>query len=96
MSLANGTVTLRSWCGELTPFRSAELALHLADGVTCAHEHLPESALLPGWEYEDAGQVVLVPAQFLLAEETDNVAVALVLAGVLEEVVLERVNVVAD
>lgn len=50
-------------------FRSANPSLELAQLVAYAHQDLPKAFPLPRGEHEDAGEVIVVPADFLFAEE---------------------------
>jgi hypothetical protein len=47
------------------------MAISLRQGVGDAHEDLAEPPTLPGREYQDAGKVVFIPRDLLLAEKAN-------------------------
>ena len=82
--------------------RPSDAVFPPAELVADSHEDLAETFALPGWEDEDAGEVVVVPAHFFFAEEADDLGgggAACALHGrgrVEEEVVIEGGHVKED
>jgi hypothetical protein len=55
-----------------TFLRPSQSTLSLAQLITYAHENLSEPSLLPRWKHQYTSQIVVVPTQLFLAEETDD------------------------
>lgn len=53
-------------------FWTTQPAFALAKFVAYGHEDLTKTTFLPGWKYDDASEVVVIPTEFFFAEEAND------------------------
>lgn len=80
----------------LTLFRTANASFSPAQFVAHAHQHLPQTLPLPRRENQNAGQIIVVPAHLLFAEEANDLARPGHGVGVDEQVVQKGGDIVKD
>lgn len=59
-----------------TLLRPTKSRLPLTQLVAHSHEYLSKPLPLPRWKHKNAGEVVVIPAHLLLAEEAHNLGVS--------------------
>lgn len=80
----------------LTLLRSTESTFSFAELIACPHQNLTEPPPLPWREDDDAGKIVIVPAQLFFTEKANYLLLPALGISVYEEIVEKGGDIVED